>query len=287
MTKFIYLADAHCGANPQRYHQQRVYTEKLPEIISALKELIVAEGDIAFVLHGGDMIDVTSEENIRAAAQLFDLEIPVHLCLGNHDLTTPDALQQWLQFAPQFFPSGKPEYSLLADDGAIHVAPNQWGSAPYYWEEEQRPHFLEEQKMFLETAFTSATDRPHLLLTHAPVYDLPREQTGLNQSLHLPNAKFTATISDLAARHPHLRCVLGAHSHLNMCVQREGAHFITASALVETPFECKIFEVTRESISMKTITLGNRMQELGEYDFEKTFVQGRAVDRAFCWTKEN
>jgi len=215
------------------------------------------------------------------------LEIPVHLCLGNHDLTTPDALQKWLQFAPQFFPGGQPEYSLLTEDCAIHVAPNQWGSAPYFWEKEQRPHFLPAQKKFLETALASNTDRPHFLLTHAPVFDLPAEQTGSNQPLHAPNADFNKIITKLAARNSHLRCVLGAHSHLNMCVPREGAQFITASALVETPFECKIFEVSRESISMKTVTLGNRVQDLGEYDFEKTFVQGRAIDRAFNWPDEN
>jgi 3',5'-cyclic AMP phosphodiesterase CpdA len=281
MTKFIYVADSHCGANPQQYKQQRPYTEKLPEIISALKKFIAEEKDISFLLHGGDLVDVTSENNIRAAAELFDLEIPVHLCLGNHDLTTPDALQQWLQFAPQFFPNTQPDFSLLTDDCIIHIAPNQWGSAPYYWEEEQRPHFLPQQKTFLENALSAAANRPHLLLTHAPVFDLPPEQTGLNQSLHAPNAEFNETICELAARHPHLLCVLGAHSHLNMCVQRGGTHFVTASALVETPFECKVFEVTRECMAMRTITLGNRMNELGEYDFSKTFVQGRAVDRAF------
>jgi hypothetical protein len=285
--KFIYIADSHCGANPQRYHQQRVYTEKLPEIVDALKQFIAAEGDIAFVLHGGDMIDVTTLENIQLAAQLFDFDIPVYLCPGNHDLTTPDALQMWLQHAPQFFPGGGPEYSVFAEDCAIHVAPNQWGGAPYYWEEEQRPHFLPAQKAFLETALASATDRPHLLLTHAPVFDLPSEQTGLNAPLHAPNPAFNSAICDLAARHSHLRCVLGAHSHLNMCAQHENAYFVTVSALVETPFECKLFEVTRESISMRTITLGNRMGDLGEYNFEKTHVQGRAVDRAFSWVEEN
>ncbi len=284
--KFIYLADSHCGANPQHYHQQRVYTEKLPQIVRALKEIIAAENDISFVLHGGDMIDVTNETNIRVAAKLFEFDIPVHLCLGNHDLTTPNALQQWLQFAPQFFPNGQAEYSLLANDCAIHVAPNQWGSAPYFWEEEQRPHFLPEQKKFLETALATHADCPHFLLTHAPVFDLPPEQTGLNQPLHAPNPDFNATITELSAQNSHLRCVLGAHSHLNMCVQHEGAHFITVSALVETPFEFKIFEVTRNSLSMKTVTLGNWMQDLSEYDFEKTFVQGRAIDRAFDWTQE-
>lgn len=286
MTKFIYLTDSHCNANPQRYHQQRVYTERLPEVGRALRAVIEEEGDIDFILHGGDMIDVTSQESIQAAAELFDFEVPVHLCLGNHDLTTPDALSLWLQQAPQFFPDGQPEFSIVTEECALHVVPNQWGSAPYYWEEEQRAHFLPAQQKFLETALAAHADRPHILLTHSPVFGLPPGQTSWDEPYHTPVEEFTATMSDFAARYPHLRCVLGAHSHLNMCVQHSGTYFVTASALVETPFECKVFEITRESVAMKTISLGSRMQELGEYDFGKTYVQGRPGDRAFRWPEE-
>lgn len=286
MTKFIYLSDSHCEAAPQLYHQQRVYTEKLPEIGRALRELIEEE-EIDFVLHGGDMIDGTAPESVQSAAKLFDFEVPVYLCLGNHDLTTRDALQQWLQQAPQFFPDGRPDFSVVTDDCAIHIVPNQWGSAPYCWEDEQRAHFLPEQAGFLEDALRAHTDRPHLLLTHSPVFGLPPGQTGLKEPYHTPVEEFTATVSELAANHRHLRCVLGAHSHLNMCVQQEGTYYITSSALVETPFECKVFEVSRESISMKTATLAHRMQEAGEYDFDKTHVQGRAIDRAFSWPEQS
>lgn len=130
MTKFIYLSDSHCCDDPQRYQQQQAYTERLPEITAALRGYIDDMKDIDFVLHGSDLIDASSENNIRVGAELFDLTIPVYLCLGNHDLTVPDALGQWLRIAPQFFLGGKAEYSIPTKDCIIHVAPNHWGVNP-------------------------------------------------------------------------------------------------------------------------------------------------------------
>jgi DNA repair exonuclease SbcCD nuclease subunit len=280
MTRFIYLADSHYGANPLGYQQQRGYPERLREIVDALREYLAREKDIAFVLHGGDMIDATTDDNIRAAAKLFDLDVPVYLCLGNHDLTTLDALQRWLRLAPHLFPGGQPEYSVSTEDCLIHVVPNHWEARPYYWESLQETHLRPKQFDFLKTALASSPDRPHLLLTHGPVFGLPPEQTGLAAPYHAPNAGFTNAISSLATEYPHLRCVLGAHNHLNMCVAHGGAHFVTASAFVETPFEIKLFEVAAGTISMLTITLADRMNVIGAYDFNKTFVQGRAVDRS-------
>lgn len=286
MTKFIYVADSHCGSNPPGYQQQRAFPERLPEVISVLQKYITEE-NVDFVLHGGDLIDFTSEENIRAGADLLGaLDAPVYLCLGNHDLTTPDALQQWLQLAPQFFPDGKPEFSILQEDCAIHVAPNHWGDYAYYWNVNQRMSFDAEQMEFLKTALSVNTERPHLLLTHGPTFGLPQQQTGFDEEYHTPNKEFTKTITGLAARYPHLRCVLGAHNHLNMCIARDQTYFVTTSALVETPSEVKLFEARRGRLSMTTVTLGNRMNEKCDYNFDKTFVQGRSVDRRFGWQKE-
>ena len=285
MTKFIYLADSHHGANPPGYQQQCAFPERLPEIIETLKKYI-ADENVDFVLHGGDLIDFTSGGNICGSAELFGaLGVPVYLCLGNHDLTTLDALQQWLQLAPRFFPGGKPEFSLLHEDCAIHVVPNHWGKYFYHWNVDQRMSFDAAQLEFLESALSANTDRPHILLTHGPAFGLSKEQTGFDEEYHTPNNEFTQTLSDLAARHVHLRCVLGAHNHLNMCRRRDETYFVTTSAIVETPFEIKLFEATREKLSMATVTLGNRMNEKGTYDFDKTFVQGRAVDRGFIWRK--
>ncbi len=282
MSRFLYLSDSHYGANPPGYQQQRAYPEKLPQIIAALQSYIAQE-NIDFVLHGGDIIDSTNEENIVESARLFEaLGVPVYLCLGNHDLTTPDALQQWLLLAPQFFPGSQPEFSLL-HDCAIHVVPNHWGEHAYYWEVSQDTSFDARQLAFIEQALSTHTDRPHILLTHSPVFGLSPQQTGFEAELHPPTGSLPQAITELAARHPHLCCVLGAHNHLNMCVEKHGTYFVTSSALHETPFEIKQFEVTPENVSMSTVSLIGHLDTKAEYDFNKTFVQGRSIDRSFIW----
>ena len=60
-----------------------------------------------------------------------------------------------------------------------------------------------------------------------------------------------------------------------------GVEFVTASALVEAPFELKLFEVTPSEITMSTISLVSALDFDADYDDRKSFVQGRPVDRSF------
>ena len=56
-------------------------------MLECLDKWIQSHPGIDFVLHGGDMVDLATVENIRAARDLFSLSVPVYLCLGNHDMT--------------------------------------------------------------------------------------------------------------------------------------------------------------------------------------------------------
>ncbi len=277
MTRFIYIADTHLGADPMGYQQQKGYPEKLPEILAALCNQL----SIDFILHGGDMVDSAANENIRAAASAFDLDVPVYLCLGNHDLTVTDAVDRWMELAPAFFKDDSPNYSIPAEDCLIHIVPNHWAEEPYYWEDTQKAYFTSEQLELLSHALNIRPDLPHILLTHSPVYGLPLEQTGMSEPYHSPETSFTMEIAALAAKHANLECMLGAHNHMNMCVNQDETVFVTVSALTETPFECKLFEVSPQRIEMSTIPLQPVLSFEGEYDTSKAYVQGRPADRAF------
>jgi hypothetical protein len=281
MTRFLYIADTHVGANPMGYQQQQGVPEKLPELVAAIKNQIATDKCIAFVLHGGDMVEAATDRNLTAAVKAFDLPVPVYLCLGNHDLTAPDALERWLTLAPGFFRQGRPEYSIETAQCVLHVVPNHWEARPYYWETVQQPHFSAGQLERLDGALRLKPHLPHLLLTHSPVHGAPVEQTGFAEPFHPPGKAFTAAVTAMAARHGNLQCVLGAHNHLNLCVKNQGVHFVTVSALVETPFELKLFEVTADVITMSTLSLANRVGGAAAYDAGKAFVQGRPNDRAF------
>lgn len=281
MTRFLYIADTHLGASSMGYQQQAGYPERLPEILAAVKDGLAADPRLAFVLHGGDMVDAATDRNLAAAVQAFDWPVPVYLCLGNHDLSAPDALERWLTLAPAFFPQGRPEYRIETGECVIHVVPNHWEDRPYRWEAVQRPHFSAGQLERLAAGLRLSSHVPHFILTHSPVYGAPMAQTGFAAPLHAPDEAFTATVTALAAQHGNLRCVLGAHNHLNLCVANQGVHFVTASALVETPFELKRFEVDANAITMSTLSLASGVGGDAAYDAAKAFVQGRPEDRAF------
>ncbi len=257
MTKFLYLSDTHFGKEPNGFQQQQSYPERLPEILGALKHEVDRRGDIDFILHGGDMIHTASDADILAISKMFDWEVPVYLCLGNHDLTSPEALERWMELAPQFFKDGLPVYSIETPDFILHVAPNHWGEKDFHWETCQDARFSEAQMAALSLKLNSRPQLPHFLSTHSPVFGIPVVQSGLKEPIHVPVESFTRQILSLAEMHPNLCCVLGAHTHLNMRVEHQGVEFVTVSSIIEAPFEYKIFEVTEGNIRMSTCRLGS------------------------------
>ena len=281
MTKFIYLADTHFGADPMGYQQQKGYVERLPELLDLLDAWIQEEGGGDFVLHGGDLVDKATDCNIRGAGELFRLSVPVYVCLGNHDLTDANALGVWLPEAPALLAGGDPNYTITCDGCVVHVVPNQWCSTPYLWDAEQTPQFLDTQLEELEADLAQEPGAIHILATHSPTLGVPCDQTGLEQPYHRPSEDFARVVLRMAEKHPQLRVVLGAHNHLNMHLERDGAHFVTASSFTEVPFEFKVFEVDPPQIRMSTISLTGRTSFRAEYDYDKTFVQGRLKDRSF------
>ena len=281
MTRFIYIADTHFGTSRMAYQQQQGYPEKLGSILSELDAWIRKDGEVDFVLHGGDMVNSATEANIRKARGAFRLSVPVYLCLGNHDLTAPDAVDRWLAEAPEFFPGKSPDYCLRFGDSIIHIVPNHWEEVPYYWNDKQEPHFRPHQIARLNESLRKYPDAVHLLSTHSPVFGIPVEQTGFGEAFHVPPPSFTRTVLDFVQQYPRVRCVLAAHNHVNTHVVEEGVHFVTVSSLSETPFEFRLIELGPGILKMSTVSLISRMDFEAKYDYNKTFVQGRKRDREF------
>jgi len=281
MTRFAYVVDSHWGTDEMAYQMQRGFPTELPRILDALEKWM-ADGDgVDFVLHGGDMVDRSDDAVISGARDLFGLSVPVYLCLGNHDLTDAGSADRWAKLAPDFFGEGGTDYAIETEDCVIHVAPNQWGGSPYHWQKEQDPHLMEGQLARLEQRLTTRADAVHIISTHSPVHGVPEAQTGNCEPFHAPPSRFTSQVGDLCGRYEQVRCVLGAHSHVNMNVEADGVFYVTASSLVEVPFEFKLFEIGSDGIAMKTVSLIDQVGFDTAYNFDRTFVQGRERDRAF------
>ncbi len=282
MTRFIYLADTHLGTDALGYQKQQAYPGKAGEIFRALEDWIKADGGIDFILHGGDMADVGTPEAIRRTSEMFQFSLPVYLCLGNHDLTEKESLENWLKLRPELFPGGRPEYTIETDDGVIHVVPNHWNDVPYYWPGgENLSRFFPDQLEALDARCRAMAGRTQIILTHSPVFGLPGEQTGFPDPLHPPGDAFTRSVVDLVEAHRDVRCVLGAHNHMNMRIEHGGVHYVTASAFIETPFEFKLFEVGPGCLRMKTLSLADLLSFPTQYNAANAYVQGRECDRAF------
>jgi hypothetical protein len=284
MTRFVFLTDTHLGArNHEGYRQQPRHIDRLPVLLQALDAWICAQDKpVAFALHGGDMVETTSAALVKAATETFRLSVPIYLSLGNHDLTTPGAPSLWLHTAPDFFPGEGPAFTLHGEGWRLHVLPSQWGDTPYLWDGTQQPHILPEHLARLESALLAEPDVAHLICTHAEVAGVPPEQTGFEEVYHAPSCEIRDIVVDLGTRYSQLKGVFGGHNHINTHSVVAHAHAVTASAFTETPFEFKLVEVTRDRFAMRTIALLPAVRFGIDYRWDKTFVQGRACDRAFC-----
>ena len=285
ISEFIYIADTHLGADPIGFFQQHSYNEFLPEILQTLKEWILENGNIDFILHGGDIIDKTSEVNIKSAESIFSaLPVPVYLCLGNHDLTDKASLELWLENSSNLLYENKPCYCIERNNYVIHVMPSHWcEKSPYYWNlKDQDIDFCDDRIQTLEKNLLRNADKQiQILVTHSPVFGIPTEQTGLEELFHPVKEKFTKTILNIVEQHSNLKLVLGAHNHVNTYLKKSDAHFVTASSFSEVPFEFKHFKIDGNSVSMSTLSLLENVDFKSEYNSDKTYVQGRPCDRDF------
>jgi hypothetical protein len=282
MTRLIYLSDSHHGGGPQGYHRQPPYIERLPQLIAALELWMRREGGIDLVLHGGDMVEWAEADQIaRAVGDWAALSVPLYLALGNHDLTTPDALHHWRKFGGHLFPGGEPAYTLDLGDCLLHIVPTQWGVRPFFWDG-AHPHacLYPEQLAELEARIAGGYGIPQLLCCHGAPQGVPAAQTGADHDFDAPPAAYTEALDDLATAYPDLRLILSGHSHVNALGTLGEGHWLMSGSFSESPFEFKDIEITDEGLTVRTVSLYHEVGWRAAYDFDAAYVQGRPRDRA-------
>jgi 3',5'-cyclic-AMP phosphodiesterase len=279
--KFLYIADTHVGGSDIKgYRQQERYLKHFSELIDVFGEWIEQQGDVDFIIHGGDMVEKASLENIAEAGRLFNqLPCPLYFTPGNHDLTENDSVRDWLSEAPEFFNNESINFSFCRDNIEFDFISCHWGDKAYYWhpDETQIPYWQADQTDLISN---EGDFKYKIVVTHAPVFGLPCEQTGLDEALHPPQGDFSSVVHELVKKHRTL-LVLGAHTHMNMHLSKDGVHYVTGSAFSEMPFEFKVFELNDDLFSMETVSLADKLSFNGKYNFNKTYIQGRTCDRSF------
>lgn len=256
--KFLYLTDTHWGFGENGYCIQPRYKADPETVMKRLARWIKAEG-IDFVVHGGDIVDHGTPEEIDLAVSLCgELPVPVYLSLGNHDLMEPDSMDLWRSKATALLPEGRDCFHVdIADYASLYVVGHHWlPDRDFYWDKEGDllPRLSADQIDALDS-FMQECNRPVIAVTHAPLNEVPASQRGTDAPFHPPYLPYLETWNDLARRHPNLRLVLTGHNHAHSNHDHGGYVSCTTGAFSETPVQARLVTVSPQEIAVDTVSL--------------------------------
>ena len=102
--KFIYLGDTHIGGSETgEYCQQELYLRYARDLFDKLGIWLHEYTEVDFIIHGGNMADSGTEENILLSQGLFStLPAPV-LWPWAIMIDGRNSYRKWLCIAPEFF----------------------------------------------------------------------------------------------------------------------------------------------------------------------------------------
>lgn len=282
MTRFLYITDTHWGALPgQGWGQQPRDPDRFEELTDGLRNWLV-RNPVDFVMHGGDATEHGTATQIEyAATTLASLNVPVYLCLGNHDLAELDSIANWRRLAQNVLPGGRETYVVRQPEFDLYVVSHHWNTLdpPHHWDKGGQVSRFDAVQLAALERHLSHADRPVILVVHAPAADIPAAQTGLAEAIHPPDPDWRTTILGLTQRHAALRVILTAHNHTNTLHMADGCAILSTASLVETPFEARLITVDANAIDIQTLRFGDLLNMRGEYDQDKAWVQGGLAQR--------
>ena len=279
--KFIFISDTHFGGKDlSGFQMQPRYVEHGREIFSAIDRLVRQE-NADMVISGGDLTDNGSAEEIRMVVELAKqhLSVPLYLALGNHDCMQSDCTSVWLENAPEFFPDGKVDTTIIRDGVRIDILSLLWGKNDRTWRHEDG-QFIRLSEEHYELLRSGEQNLPRILVMHCQLAPARPDRTGLEEDLMEPENNFAATGKALIEEfHPEL--VLSGHIHINLLDEISGSFAAAVSSTAETPFDCKVVEITKEKLHMRTISLAPELGFVPEYWEHRKYVQGDEKIREF------
>jgi DNA repair exonuclease SbcCD nuclease subunit len=254
--------------------------EHAKEIFCAIDRLVRQE-NADMVISGGDLTDNGSAEEISMVVELAkeNLSVPLYLALGNHDCMQEDCTGVWLKNAPEFFPDGKADTTIIRDGVRVDILSLLWGREDRTWHHSEGAFTRLSDEQY-ELLRKGEQDLPRILVMHCQLAPARPEQTGLEEDLMAPENNFAAAGKALINEfHPKL--VLSGHIHINLLDQIDGTFAAAVSSTAETPFDCKVVEITEKKVTMRTVPLAPELGFEPEYWEERKYVQGDKNIREF------
>ncbi|GCE26307.1 hypothetical protein KDA_17910 [Dictyobacter alpinus] len=213
------------------------HTQRLSALFDDLHELWQADGQPAFCVSPGDLIDTCAPENYELArtslkAQLGD--IPFYPGVGNHEYHGPDGEDPTGMAATFTAMWDKPLRYSWEVEGAVCVMLDY--PDPTTLADPQRVYLSQETLTFLDTTLQQYQDRPAIVFLHCPLHNtvLGREGEGKRDyhSLeHFFAPENSAEVRAIIARHQNACLFISGHTHSGW----EAPHLVTIEHLGEHP----------------------------------------------------
>lgn len=259
MPRFVYITDTHIGCDATGYHLQPRYLGRMAELFGALGGWLKDHG-VDFIVHGGDLTDHGTAEEIGQARRLCaGLNVPVYLCLGNHDLAQRESIDHWTA-GGELLPAGRDVFHHDLGGARLVIVPHHWhDDCDWRWcvDQAQRPR-MDAERISQLSRYIGGDDRPVIAVTHAPL-NAVHEHADAGGPFHPPHAPYLASWQSLAGSHANLRLVLAGHNHAHSRHDHGSFVSTTTAAFGEVPGQFRLITVTGRHIDIETHHMGGEL----------------------------
>ncbi len=283
MLRFAFVTDSHVGSDADGYQLQPRYVRHEATLFDALGQWLRRE-KASFVVHGGDLTDHGSLDEIQQGVQLCArLPVPTYLCLGNHDLAQPASLAMWRKHAPQLLPGGDDVEVIDTTEARLVLVHHHWhAGVAHHWRPEltQEPR-LNERQVQTVSRFVEASDRPVIAITHAPLHAVSATQCGQGEPFHQPHPPYAAAWRRIAGNSGRLRMVLCGHNHVTSFADQ--GRFVSSStaALNEPPAQVRLITVDEDTVRVATHMLSQDVPLPSQWNAEHAWCAGPGEAQRF------
>lgn len=284
--RLAFVTDLHLGGTSDGFQQQPRWVGGGAELVRHLSRWL-DDHQVDAIIYGGDIVEhATREEVGQAVSLLSGCKTRALVCLGNHDLSTRQSYEAWQQELVRWPQATLGDAQLESTEGDVYVVNNRWAhreGPQFYWDPSTSPDacLTENQAQWLHRVLGQRTDRPAIVVAHAPVDGLPPELTGLEHPIHEAPMEYAKSLTAVLEAHPRVGLLLAGHCHAT-CAIRHGhrVHAMTA-ALGEVPFQSRLIDVRDGTIRVETAEIAPGPEGLA-LNGERAWTSGRPGDRAFA-----
>lgn len=284
MSTLAFITDTHTGCDGSGFHQQPGRPDLACEIFRGLRD-VLHHHKVDLLVHGGDLTERGFEAQIAEALRLHQsLEIPMALCLGNHDVGEANSASLWDEALGgcSWLIAGDSVVSL--DDVDVYTVDNNWltldGAIERHWQAGSVETLNPRQIAWLDEVLGAENGRPAAVVIHVPLHPLPAEQTGAGCDIHCCDPAYSERLLGVLDRHPRVKLVLSGHNHVNNIAVVNGRTHLTTSSLIEPHFELRLLRFTPNSVRIETVA-AMEMPSESPYVAERAWIHGRECDR-YC-----